>query len=391
MMHVLWIRLLKRVDVKVLIVANGYPTNKYKMHGIFAYDQAKALASAGHQVIYAVVDLRSIRRWRNWGLSRHVNDGIPIYEINIPCGRVPLWFLLLIGSHAARILYKRILRDHPDIAIVHAHFTEHAYMAARLPLGTDVPLVVTEHSSSMNKDQLLESRFRMAKYAYEHATILICVGSAVARRIQERFGIEAEIVPNIVDSAVFKWEPSSPGHIFTMISTGSLIPLKRTDLLIAAFQRALGSVDAELYIFGEGPERRNLEKTIAEGELTDRVHLMGRCSREVIAERMKGAACFALLSTSETFGVACIEALAMGLPVIATRSGGPEDYITEENGILVDVDDEESIVCAMKSVYDHHTGFDGKRISTTTIRRFSPEIIARSLTRLYESVERKGK
>jgi len=52
----------------VLFIARGYPTNKYKTYGIFEFDQAKALAKQGHKVVYAAIDLRSIRRWRKWDL-----------------------------------------------------------------------------------------------------------------------------------------------------------------------------------------------------------------------------------------------------------------------------------------------------------------------------------
>lgn len=75
--------------MNVLIIARGYPTNKYKMNGIFEFDQAKALVEAGHNVFYAAIDLRSLRRWRKWGIERKSIDGVNIYAINIPCGRIP--------------------------------------------------------------------------------------------------------------------------------------------------------------------------------------------------------------------------------------------------------------------------------------------------------------
>ena len=56
--------------MKILFVSRGYPTTKYALNGIFEFDQAKALAARGHEVIFAAVDLRSIRRWRRWGKER---------------------------------------------------------------------------------------------------------------------------------------------------------------------------------------------------------------------------------------------------------------------------------------------------------------------------------
>ena len=69
--------------MKVLIVARGYPTEKYKMNGIFEFDQAKALVQAGHKVIYAAVDVRSIRRWRKWDYKGLYNTCCKVEPISI--------------------------------------------------------------------------------------------------------------------------------------------------------------------------------------------------------------------------------------------------------------------------------------------------------------------
>ena len=70
----------------IMIVARGYPSEKYKMNGIFEFDQAKALAQEGHKVVYAAVDVRSIRRWRKWGIEKKTIYGVELYAINIPGG-----------------------------------------------------------------------------------------------------------------------------------------------------------------------------------------------------------------------------------------------------------------------------------------------------------------
>ena len=62
----------------ILIIARGYPTEKYKMNGIFEFDQAKALVQAGHKVIYTAVDVRSIRRCRKWGFESFEKYGVKL-------------------------------------------------------------------------------------------------------------------------------------------------------------------------------------------------------------------------------------------------------------------------------------------------------------------------
>ena len=90
----------------ILIIARGYPTEKYKMNGIFEFDQAKALAQAGHKVIYAGIDVRSIRKWRKWGFESFVKDGVQIEAINIACGRIPNYILNKIKKDSLNRIYK---------------------------------------------------------------------------------------------------------------------------------------------------------------------------------------------------------------------------------------------------------------------------------------------
>jgi len=62
----------------IVILSRGIPSEKYKKHGIFEFDQAKALVQLGCKVVFAVVDIRSLRCWRKWGVERYDREGIPL-------------------------------------------------------------------------------------------------------------------------------------------------------------------------------------------------------------------------------------------------------------------------------------------------------------------------
>lgn len=113
---------------------------------------------------------------------------------------------------------------------------------------------------------------------------------------------------------------------------------------------------------------------------------MGMCSREVIKEKLKSSDCFVLASRSETFGVAYIEALASGVPVIATKCGGPEVFINEENGCMIPVDDFDALVSAMKYMYKNNIRFDREKISAEIKLKFSPECVSKKLLEVYKEV-----
>ena len=316
----------------VLIISRGYPTKKYNLNGIFEFDQAKALAKAGIKVVFAAVDVRSIRRWRKWGIEYHKSDGVHVYTINIPAGRVPQSWKFTLSYMGLNILYKLILKEFGKPDILHAHFTDIGYIASKLKKQINVPLVITEHSSSIIKHVIEKQLFNTAANAYRQADAVLAVSPALADAIEKNFHIKPLYVPNIVDTDIFSYVPLGANRAFNFVSVGNLIDRKRMDLAIEAFYKVFRDfAHLTLTIFGEGDERPNLEGLIKKYRLENRVVLMGGCSRESIAEKLKECNCFVLASRAETFGVAYIEALACGVPVIATKCGGPEEFVHEGN------------------------------------------------------------
>jgi len=106
----------------------------------------------------------------------------------------------------------------------------------------------------------------------------------------------------------------------------------------------------------------------------------------VISKKLKSSDCFVLASQNETFGVVYIEALACGIPVIATKCGGPEEFVSEENGFLVPVDDIDSLVKAMRDIYENSKNYDREKISKVTAGLFSPNEIANRLLEVYKNI-----
>lgn len=374
----------------VMIISRGYPTNKNKMYGIFEFDQAKALAKAGCKVAFAAVDVRSLRRWRKWGLQRQELQGVNVYVINIPCGRLPKVILHKVMSIGLKIVYKLILKELGKPDILHAHFTEVGYVATILKQQINVPLVITEHSSAINKPTLDRKIFNTAKEAYLKADTVIAVSPTLVKAIKDNLKVESLYVPNIVDTNIFTYTLKEVKKTFNFVSTGNLIYTKRMDLTIEAFYKAFHDFsNVTLTIFGEGYERAKLEEIIKKYNLKNRVMLMGMCSREVINEKLKIADCFVLASRSETFGVSYIEALATGAPVIATKCGGPEAFIHEDNGIMIPVDDLDALVEAMKYMYKNLEVFDREKISSEIKDKFSPKYVSEKLVEVYEEVLKK--
>lgn len=375
----------------ILVLSNNIPSENI-IGGIFAFDQAKALARYGHKVTFAVVDLRSIRRKRKLGLQHYNKEGIEVFSIAVPVGAVPPALMDAIGKWALRRLYKIIEAEAGRPDVVHAHFLNMGVIAADLCGRERLPLVITEHSSSVNVENLPETMAKRAKYAYTSAEKVLAVSSALAKKIKKHTGVEPVVLPNILNmpamADVCERKKASGFHF---ISAGSLVEGKGFDTLVEAFEAvAKDRPDATLLIMGGGPEEKRLKAQVKERGLSDKIGFFGSYQRQDFARELMKADAFVLATRLETFGVVFIEALSFGVPVIATRCGGPEDFVDASNGLLVDVGDIQSLAQAMIDMAENIGRYNKTQIAVSTRSRFSPEKIAQQLTEVYKEICREA-
>jgi glycosyltransferase involved in cell wall biosynthesis len=128
---------------------------------------------------------------------------------------------------------------------------------------------------------------------------------------------------------------------------GRLVDWKAVDLLLEALAEHARSHPSTLDVFGDGPERPLLERRTAELGLAARVRFQGFVRQAEVAQALRGLDALVLPSLYECGGAVVLEAMAIGLPVIATRWGGPADYLDDSCGVLVDPDGREAFVAGL--------------------------------------------
>ena len=158
-------------------------------------------------------------------------------------------------------------------------------------------------------------------------------------------------------------------------------------MLIAALAKAKLPRDKwQLILVGEGDERLALQTQIMKEGLTKNVHLVGLKNKQEIAQLHNNSHVFVLPSRSENFSVAVLEALACGLPVVASICGGIKECIDEKNGLLFEVDDVKGLTQCLEHMYTHYQDYDRQTIAKDCQARFSAEVIARQLTDIFEHI-----
>ncbi len=376
----------------ILEVSWGCPSEKYPIHGVFQFDQAKALHEAGERVVFLALDLRSIRRWRKWGVSKSEYKGVTVYEYNFPCGPMPPAIKYRIQDHGFKQAIRMIERDCGVPALIHIHTCQQAISAADYCSHNDIPYFITEHITPLDETAPIEARKRDALHG---AARVIAVSNALGRDIKKTYDVDCITIPNIVDLSEFHYSAPDCEQVYThsfsladrkdldthithILSAASLNHGKGFDILIRAYaQLRKTHPDTHLTIMGDGPERAAIQNLAAELGLN--ITFTGAYHRREFAMALTRTDFFVLPSRSETFGIVYAEALASGVPVIATSCGGPEDFVDDTNGIMVPVDDVEALADAMRTMAETHGNYDGAAISKTCRKRFSPEAIAQQI------------
>lgn len=381
----------------IIVISRGYPTSQAPLNGIFEFDQARALAKAGQKVIYAAVDLRSLRRWRKWGIEHFLKDGVEVYAINIPLGRLPHSILRCIGQCGLRILYRLIQKEHGVPDIIHAHFLSIAEIALTLKTRLKkTKFVMTEHWSLIASDASVFPHWvkRSARAIYASYDRVIAVSQFLAEEIHKKFHVDVICIPNMLDPLFLNKRQRNSHDMFEFIFVGNLNNNKSPLECIQAFYDAFHDNNFTtkqkqqicLRLIGGGPLFHECQELISELKLGNNVVMMGQMTRDKIAEILSASDCFVLPSKLETFGVVYIEAMACGLPIIATKCGGPDSFVNEDNGVLIPVDDEGALISAFREMAANIDRYNKKEIASMASDNFSPEVIANKLINIYTTL-----
>lgn len=377
----------------VLVISSGYPNEYEPLDGIFYRDQAEALQLAGHEVgvISAIpVSVFSFLKGRKWkfGKKQLVLNGVRTFThtyLNKP--KSPDYLVKKARKYGMAMLETYIAEfGKPDI--VHLHCYEGGEFAKAITGQYGIPYVVTEHSSRFLLGTVPAALEPVAKDVFSHAAARIAVSKFLEETLEKKYALDFRYVPNIVDVSAFKRDESVPKkEAFTFVHVAGLNANKNQEMLIRAFHACSAKhPEVELTIVGDGPLRNELEELVNGLGLSGKIRFAGHQSRGELLQTYNESHAFVLSSFKETFGVVLIEAMSCGLPVIATKCGGPESIISESYvGELSEID-AESLSLAMEKVYLNRANYDANEIRSFAISHFSGEFVVNQLIDIYQQV-----
>jgi glycosyltransferase involved in cell wall biosynthesis len=196
-------------------------------------------------------------------------------------------------------------------------------------------------------------QIRLQRHAYRCATKVVA-NSPAAERILREEGLapgSIAVIPNGLDPTAFR-EREAPARIRTIITVANLRPEKSHETLIAAAAVLLRDYpDLRFRMVGAGPRRRELEALVAARGLTDAFEFLGH--REDVPALLAQADACVLPSRSEAFPNGAIEAMAAGLPLVASAVGGLLDLVDDgRTGVLVPPSEPDALAAALRAFID---------------------------------------
>ncbi len=357
-----------------------YPT--YGGSGVVATELGRHLAARGHEVHFISLE-RPFRLDDSSGRVYLHRIGLPDYPVlpSKPYG------MAAAGSIAD------VVRTH-KLDVVHVHYAVPHLAAALLAqtlLGRDrVPLVVTLHGTDvtvLGHDAALASVMRDGLEQVDRVT---AVSRYLRRRTRELFGVSRAItvIPNFVD--VWQFRPrlrKEKDRMPVVIHVSNFRPVKRIDRVIRVFARMVSRHPAKLLLVGDGPERAAAEALVERFGIREHVHFAGKVPN--VAPALATGDLFLLPSAEESFGLAAVEAMACGLPVLASRVGGlPEVVVDGETGFLFDPDDEQGMAEAgEKLLFDAERRYEmGRAARDHVMAHFTADKLIPRYEELYQSL-----
>ena len=369
------------------IAITCYPT--YGGSGAIATELGKALALKGHQVHF-------ISYARPFRLGEFV-ENIVFHEVemsNYPLFEHSMYSLALASKMVEVAEFEKIDLLHVHYAIPHA---VSAYLAKQmLKDKSDIKIITTLHGTDITLVGLEPSFLPMVKFSIEQSDGVSAVSRFLKEKTLTNYNIEKDItvINNFIDTDLYKPNGTSklrehiaPNNEKIIVHTSNFRPVKRVPETIRILQKVREEIPAKLVLVGDGPDRSECERLCRELNLCDHTKFLGK--QNGLVEILNASDLFLIPSQSESFGLAALEAMSCGLPVVSSSVGGlPELIKHNETGFIAEIGDIDRMskyvieLFTNKRKYDLFSKASRKRVE----EKFDKEIIIPKYENFYNKI-----
>lgn len=319
--------------------------------GVVAAELGMRLAARGHEVHFVSYE----RPFRLDPLAK----GVHFHKVQVtsyPLFRYPPYALALANE-----LLRVVERE--GVEIIHAHYAiPHslaAVLARDMHVEGSVKVVTTLHGTDITLVGSDASYAGITRWAIEQSDRVTTVSDWLGQATRDELApnVELETIPNAIDSAAFSPDHFDPSLRSRFAGTDELLvahvsnfrPVKRVKDVVAAFAKGAEGIPARLLMIGQGPDLPIAQEEAKRLSVADRISWLGQI--DDTAALLASSDLFLLPSESESFGLAALEGMASGLPVVSTSSGGiPSVVSSGECGFLAPVGDVDQLAETLRTL-----------------------------------------
>jgi glycosyltransferase involved in cell wall biosynthesis len=373
----------------ILLLTHSYPDADIKWRGLFIQEQAIAL-SVRHEVIvvYFKTDYSHFGPFSKYSFIKKQNRRITEYELTT-CRSFPVINQVKYLRDTYRFIRKEILNQ-LKIDIVHSHLSYPAGLLGTIIQNRDrIPNVLTEHSW-INKYFRSWIHKKCVLYALKNSSCVVAVSQALKDDINLYCKRAVSVIPNVIEVEKFSLSDSAKDNKLDIGILGGMGNYRKgLDILLKAVS-LLKDLDLTVHIGGDGKYLGTFKEMAEELGVAGKCIFYGGIKPEKVQDFYSKLDIYVLPSRDETFGVVVVEAMACGLPVIATKCGGPQEIITKETGLLIEKENPQELAQAVRFVSENLGSYNRKAIRKYAVEKYSPETFVESLSGVYQDILQKG-
>ena len=395
--------------MNIFIIPSWYPSPDHPISGIFNKEQAVALSKYDPSSNFAI-SLWGQKTEGNllWGKDHFLNLlkifkflSLFAWEKEVSNNLIEYyspaltWTKKILAGNMSNIIkanvenFKRFENKVGKVDMIHAHATYPAgYVALILSREFKIPYIITEQITPFPSKHYLDSRGKLARDVSRtlvEAQSIVAVSPALHAKFLEMGFLKSICIPNLTDEFFFK--PSrnnSPSNVITFFMLGRMVEQKGVNILLQALADC-GNRNIYFRIGGDGKKLDEYKKIATQLNLTN-ITWLGKLNRNEVRDELQRCQAFVLPSLHENLPLVLLEAIACGKPIIATKCGGPESIVNENNGLLAEVGDNQDLANKIGWMVENYHTYNADQIREDFMKRFSRPVVCGQIIDLYKKV-----
>jgi len=374
--------------INVLQIIPWYPDSNDKENpsrGTFFQEQYFALSEQVNLTVFVINtpyiwDAKSLKDF--WHIEKSKEETFDLYKID--AAYIPKCFKCTVKYISLLLSYSRLSNIIKESDLIHAHvlFPSGA-IAFEIANKHHKPFVLTEHVSYLHvllKNNYLKKVLRNSEY-------MTAVSTYLKKQIVDAGRSQCEVIPNYIDTQKFQIHSNDSPQI-NLLHISSMADIKNVDILLLGIKKILDEkkMDLRIMLVGGGANADKYQRMAAELNLTNNVTFTGDVPNNELSDYLACGDALIITSSTETFSVVGIEALASGIPVISTKCGGPEDYITDQTGLFIEEITPDAVAKAIQKFLEIKAQYKPNIIKTFCFQHFDASSVTQKIINMYQNL-----